>query len=298
MKNLIASLLILSTVSIYAQDSRLIAYTEDGENFFLFVNGQKFNEEPQSRVVADGLNMEFAQLKIKFEAPGAPELKSPLMVEPGTQYTAVIRKNKKGKYVLRMVDMSDLETTEENETVPVEEATRPAPATENSQTVTTTTTTTSQPTANTGESVGINLSVGDESMNVSVSFSESDVSEETTVTTTSTTTTTTSEPASQPVNTCPEMTGSSYNRAIQSIAGKAFEDEKLTVFKQVINNNCVSVSQVVGFMNEFTYEEEKLEVAKRAYPKTVDKGNYYQVNDALTYSDSIEQLNRFLESQK
>ncbi|MEM9340925.1 MAG: DUF4476 domain-containing protein, partial [Bacteroidota bacterium] len=93
------------------------------------------------------------------------------------------------------------------------------------------------------------------------------------------------------------MAASGFSRAKASIESKSFSDEQLTVFKQIISNNCVSVSQVVGFMNLFTYEEEKVTVAKLAYPKTVDKGNYYQVNDALTYSDSIEALNGFIEKQ-
>ena len=93
------------------------------------------------------------------------------------------------------------------------------------------------------------------------------------------------------------MANGDFERAKESINNKSFADEKLTVFKQIIRGNCISVDQVVGFMDLFTFEEGKLEVAKLAYAKTVDQGNYYRVNDALTFSDSVEELEAFLAKQ-
>ena len=48
----------------------------------------------------------------------------------------------------------------------------------------------------------------------------------------------------------------------------------------------------------FVFESNKLEVAKSAYRKTVDKQNYYQLNDALTFSSSKEELARFIRESR
>ena len=94
-----------------------------------------------------------------------------------------------------------------------------------------------------------------------------------------------------------DRASSSFAQANESISNKSFADEKMAVFKQIIRAHCVSVDQVIGFMGRFTFEEDKLEVAKASYPKTVDQRNYYRINDVLTYSDSVEELETFLARQ-
>jgi hypothetical protein len=48
----------------------------------------------------------------------------------------------------------------------------------------------------------------------------------------------------------------------------------------------------------FTFENNRLEVAKYAYRKTADKQNYYQLNDALTFSSTKEELARFIRESR
>jgi hypothetical protein len=91
------------------------------------------------------------------------------------------------------------------------------------------------------------------------------------------------------------ISSASFESAKNSIKSKPFEDSKMTVAKQIINANCFTASQVKDFMGLFTYEESKLEIAKFCYKKTVDRGNYYQVNDAFTYSSSIDDLNEYIQ---
>ena len=43
----------------------------------------------------------------------------------------------------------------------------------------------------------------------------------------------------------------------------------------------------------FTFENNRLEIAKYAYGKTVDKGNYFVVNDVFTFN-SKEKLNEYI----
>jgi hypothetical protein len=46
----------------------------------------------------------------------------------------------------------------------------------------------------------------------------------------------------------------------------------------------------------FTFEDNKLEVAKYAYRKTVDNRNYVMVNDAFTFSSSRDELAKYIRS--
>ncbi|MBS1764157.1 MAG: DUF4476 domain-containing protein, partial [Bacteroidetes bacterium] len=199
-----------------------------------------------------------------------------------------------------------------NQTIVVYSAT-PHPAAPVSTTVTQTTTTTSgDPNDNVNMSVGVNMGDMGGGINVNVSGGA-------THTTTQTTTTTTSVSHShtydQPVTPpppppsylpgyngpygCPApMAPQDFESLKQSISSKSFEDSKMTIAKQVLQNNCLLTSQVKQIMGLFTYEQSKLDFAKYAYGYTYDIGNYFKVNDMFTFESSIDELNQYISSQR
>jgi len=73
-----------------------------------------------------------------------------------------------------------------------------------------------------------------------------------------------------------------------------FENNRLISAKTIIDKNNFTTQQVKELAMLFTFENNKLEVAKYAYRKTVDKQNYYQLNDALTFSSSKDDLAGFI----
>jgi Tfp pilus assembly protein FimT len=93
-------------------------------------------------------------------------------------------------------------------------------------------------------------------------------------------------------------TGEDLASIKRSIESKWFSDEKMTVLQQASENRCFSVSQVKEMMGLFTYETDKLKVAKFLYDFTGDKKNYYQVNDAFSFQSSIGELDTFIKSKK
>jgi hypothetical protein len=97
---------------------------------------------------------------------------------------------------------------------------------------------------------------------------------------------------------CPNpMDGDAFMDAKQSISTKKFSDTKMEVAKQITRNNCLLTSQVKDVMSEFTFESQKLEYAKFAYPFTYDRGNYYKVNDMFGYESSVRELEKFLQEK-
>lgn len=79
-----------------------------------------------------------------------------------------------------------------------------------------------------------------------------------------------------------------------SIAGKSFESTKLEIAKQALQRYNFNTQQVAEMMRLFTFESSKLEFAKVAYDKTVDKNRYFIINDEFTFSSSISELNRYI----
>lgn len=80
----------------------------------------------------------------------------------------------------------------------------------------------------------------------------------------------------------------------EQIRKEWFENNRITSAKVIIDKSNFTTQQVKELMLLFTFENNRLEVAKYAYRKTVDKQNYYQLNDALTFSSSKDDLARFI----
>ncbi|HEU5167323.1 MAG TPA: DUF4476 domain-containing protein [Chitinophagaceae bacterium] len=84
-----------------------------------------------------------------------------------------------------------------------------------------------------------------------------------------------------------------FAQAKESLRREWFENTRLASAKQIIDQNYFTSQQVKELMLLFTFENNRLDIAKYAYGKTVDKGNYVVVNDAFTFN-SKEKLNEYI----
>jgi hypothetical protein len=80
-----------------AQTYNLVLFSEDGENFYAFINGVKQNEKPLSNVKITGLNSEALNVRVEFENKALPKLKQNMMPESGFEHTVRIKKSMKGE---------------------------------------------------------------------------------------------------------------------------------------------------------------------------------------------------------
>jgi len=146
--------------------------------------------------------------------------------------------------------------------------------------------------------VNVDVNMGGMGVDMNVNISET----YTETHTTTTTTTTSTGGADHYVMTgysgaigCPwPMEESEFANAKRSVASKDFDDTKLTVAKQITGANCLTADQVRRMMEEFSFEDDKLEYAKFAYDKTYDIGNYYKLNDAFDFDSSVDELNEYI----
>ncbi len=84
----------------------------------------------------------------------------------------------------------------------------------------------------------------------------------------------------------------------EQIRQEWFENTRLTIAQTIMEDNFFTTKQVKELMLLFTFENNRLQIAKSAYRKTVDKENYYQLNDALTFSTNKEELARFIRESR
>jgi len=100
---------LISFSSAYAQDpgpGSVTVFSEAGENFTLYLNGEQKNASPASRVVAENINEVPVSFRIVFQNNSAPEIKKN-GIRQGKNCLYVIDKNKKGQHVFRMKGCSE-----------------------------------------------------------------------------------------------------------------------------------------------------------------------------------------------
>lgn len=90
------------------------------------------------------------------------------------------------------------------------------------------------------------------------------------------------------------MNPQSFARLKVTIENKSFDSSKLELAKQAAANNYFSSAQIAEIMMLFEFEATKLEFARHAYHKAVDKQNYYLVNKAFSFESSISELNKYI----
>jgi hypothetical protein len=93
----------------YAQDpgpGAVTVFSETGENFTLYLNGEQKNASPASRVVVDNVTEVPVSFRIVFQNNSALEIKKN-GIRQGKNCLYAIEKNKKGQHVFKMKGCSD-----------------------------------------------------------------------------------------------------------------------------------------------------------------------------------------------
>lgn len=299
---------------IFGQGSNLTVFSDDGERFYLILNGIRQNEKPETNIRVQALTNPYYSARIIFEKKGIAEIEKKMLpvqdqLNPGPQeVTYKIKKNKDATFSLKFfsaVPLDQAPPLPPNVTV-VQYNTEPMPAINTNISVTETTTTTTTLGAPVGNNVNVGMNVGGINVGINVNDNMMGMGNAQ-VTQTTTTTTTTSgvrntppppPPAmapAPPVNSviCPMPSGE-YQSMMASIKSKSFEADMLTIAKQATKVNCPTTDQILGVMKLFSFEESKLDYAKFAYQFCFNKKDYYKVNDGFTFSGSIEELNSFI----
>jgi Domain of unknown function (DUF4476) len=284
----------------FGQGASLTIFSEDGDKFILFLNGQQQNVEGQTNLRLDGLGQPYYKAKIVFEDKAKGQIEKNIPVtDPATNAPSdvVYRiKNKDGDMKLRYYSAQPIQPNYVPPAdVHVVHYGQPDQVTVTQTTVTSTSGTNS---GNGGVSIGVNTGGVNMNINVNDPNMNGGVTQQTTTTTTTSysNTTTNSGYNNQPAPTgCAyPMDASSFNSAKQTVANASFEDTKLSTAKSILSSNCFSTDQVVAICKLFSFEESKLNFAKFAYSKTTDPGNYFKVGNVFSFDASKTDLNNFI----
>ncbi len=284
--------------SIFAQQfGHLTIFSEDGDKFFLVLNGEKINEFAQTNLRVEELTQPYYNAKIIFE----DESKTPISknyleiadidgIFSDVTYKIKRDKNNSTRMKLNFFSMAPVvESYIPPRNVVVMQYGNPVPV---SQTISHTTTTVQSDNVNAGINVngmGVNISVNAPGFGSTVT--------ETTTVSTSTSGTTQHQ---APLTGCQSgrpMQSQNFATAVQAIKNQKFSDTQFNAAKQVVKSNCMSASQIAEVCKVFSFEDSKLAFAKYAYDFCIDTPNYFKVIEVFTFSSSVDELNEFIDNK-
>ncbi len=295
----------MSVSCVFAQPGipvgHLTLFSEDGDRFQLYLNGELMNDVPQVNLRVEDLRQPYYNARIKFEDKNREDLtKNNLMIADAdgvfADVTYKIRRDKNISTKMKMSYFSSIPVRPDfipPSNVYVVHFGQPQVAGTRGISQTTTTTTSQ------GTSFGANVQVG--GVNMGVSIVDPEVGS---VTTTTTTTTTTSGTGGMvPQQETPRtrgctgrlaMSSANFGNALNTVRNLSFDDTKLSSAKQIASSNCLTVNQIRQLATLITFEDTKLEFAKFAYDRCTDPGNYFNLNNIFSFSSSVESLNEYI----
>ena len=286
----------------------LTIFSEDGDKFFLVLNGERINDVAQTNIRVEELIQPYYNAKIIFEDNTRNEIsKNYLQVTDvdgifmDVTYKIKRDKNNNKKMKLNFFSMIPVQQG----FIPpsnmyVRQWGQPAPPPiiiQQNTSVGVIQQTTTSTTVNNGINAGV--SVGGVGVNISINdpvFSGS---------TTVTETTTVSTPhgggqAHYPqdgYSTCVNrkpMNANDFTSALATIKKQGFDDTRLKTAKQIAQSNCLNTNQIVAICKIFGFEDSKLDFAKFAYDACVEPKNYFKVNDVFSFSASVDELTDYI----
>lgn len=92
------------------------------------------------------------------------------------------------------------------------------------------------------------------------------------------------------------MSDFEFSRVLNEIQKEWLENNKMKSASQIISANYFTTAQVKQMVQMFSFENNKLELAKLAYTKTVDQRNYLMINDVFAFNSSKDELARYIRS--
>lgn len=282
---LLLSLLFISN-GIWAQ-SAISVFSQQGDAFYIVVNGEKRNNTAQTNVRINGFKTGILyHIKLIFEDSLLPDVDKKFSFNDDNKLMSWVVKKKMRHGKLKKIKLKYNGMTE----IPSEYS---AKGNTNDSTASTTTHKVHQ------------ITISNDSRGVQT----------TTTTVTRTETTTQSENNVQILNQdnnsgrpviMPGYTGSkgcnstlvNQEEVKKALDKESFSNEQMTVLKQATKNRCVTTEQVIEFIEVFSFESDQLKAAQYLYGRTYDIDNFYKVNSVFNFSDSKEKLNEYIENQE
>ncbi len=94
------------------------------------------------------------------------------------------------------------------------------------------------------------------------------------------------------------MSDDQFATAREAIRKEPFDNTRLSIAQQVGSNNYFTAAQVKELARLFSFDDRRLDFVKYAYARTVDRNNYYILNEVFVFPKSKDDLANYIKNYK
>ncbi|MFM2135702.1 MAG: hypothetical protein RL021_1102 [Bacteroidota bacterium] len=87
-----------------------------------------------------------------------------------------------------------------------------------------------------------------------------------------------------------------FDEIRRAVSQRPFESTRVEIACRLMQDRFFTAGQVAQLVGLFEFESNRMQVAKAAYARTVDRNRYYVVFDVLAFDSSVRELMRFMET--
>lgn len=88
-----------------------------------------------------------------------------------------------------------------------------------------------------------------------------------------------------------------FTSFLTKMKDKSMDSQKLDFAKSTMKTNWFNTDQILQMLQTFSMESNKVELAKLIWHKTTDKGSYFKIYDAFTFSSSEKSVQEYVDAQ-
>jgi hypothetical protein len=85
-----------------------------------------------------------------------------------------------------------------------------------------------------------------------------------------------------------------FQNMLEVIKEQSFDNKRMNIAKMIMDMNFFTTNQIIEILNLLTFDNNKLEMAKYAYPHVIDRENYFLVSRKLIFDSHRKELNTYI----
>ena len=104
------------------------------------------------------------------------------------------------------------------------------------------------------------------------------------------------DPYAVAIEEIPVATPEEVSRMVSQLKSESFDDNRSELAQAMVVSKMLSTADIKRLMATFTFEDNKLDFAKFAYPYVADPQNYFQVASGFTFSSNKTDLLNYIKN--
>ena len=89
------------------------------------------------------------------------------------------------------------------------------------------------------------------------------------------------------------MNNDAFQVELTQVQKHDFDEAKKEAISNILNN-CLSSSQIKTLLSELSFEEDKLELAKKAFKNVADPENFGSIKEVFDFDDSKNEIDTLI----